>query len=325
MRLILVLFTIIISLFGSLALGTEDAESELPWWAVTPEEVMAAPCKSQRPPTPSEMIAKIENVPGKKQNLELRGIPFKKQSSQLLKYFDDLHTYDLSLRDIQTPLYFKSKCTTVLCAVGDIYGSDLGLRLLYMQITFGMNGSHIRTKNASSWEIKEIDEVLQALNDYPPSLYPVAYNKRLVHFTRGRFYRGGERTIANASIELFDNWNNLSFPERQQTLLHEIGHTLAYKKNLDRSPDWLKIGGWEEFVNETNGYKYKDYRLIDPTRSVSAYGQTNPSEDFAESVVAYRFKGDWLKKNHPQKYQFLKKEAFAGFEYLHNQVCPTSY
>lgn len=295
------------------------------WWAVSPEEVMSAPCKSQRPPTNQEMQARLLKLSGPVESKVVFGVRFKNEYSAKIKYFTDLHTYDLSLRGTNPPLEFKTDCPAALCAMKEIYGNAIGLRLFYMMVHFGINGSHLRTKNAAAWEVSELDEVLQALNDYPPSLFPVSYNKRLVHFARGKFYRGGERTIANASIELFDNWNKLSFPERQQTLLHELGHLLAYNKNLDRSAEWLKISGWEEFTEIINGHAFKSYRLIDPSKSVSMYGQTSPSEDFAESVVAYRFIGDRLKKSQPEKYDFLKREAFAGFEYLNNHICPTSY
>jgi Mlc titration factor MtfA (ptsG expression regulator) len=33
--------------------------------------------------------------------------------------------------------------------------------------------------------------------------------------------------------------------------------------------------------------------------AVSGYGATNPAEDFAETVVAYRYNGGALKKTHP--------------------------
>lgn len=296
------------------------AEVELPWWAVSPEEVLAAPCKTQAAPSLGQIMQDLQTISGGKSSQIINGISFRNESPALLKFFADLNRLDISLNG-QPELKFQSRCTQVLCAVQEIYGATEGLQLLFLLKTYGFNGSHLRTKHASAWTAAELDEVLQALGDYPLHLYPVAYNKRLVHFTRGKRYTIGDRTIANASIEIFDLWNELSFAERQQTLLHELGHTLAYNKRLDSSPQWLSLGGWKEVRRKYNGIEYRDYVLEDPSKAVSEYGMENPSEDFAESVVAYRFAVRRLKQNHPLKYDFLKTQAFASREYLSEEQC----
>lgn len=299
----------------NLLLGSEAWALE--WWATTPEEVMQAPCKTLRPPTFEE----IENGllgKGALTSAKVNGIQFKSEKSDLIQLFKDLHTLDSSLRD-KPELQFSVSCDKVVCAMKSIYGEKEGLQLLYLMKVFGFNGSHLRTKFASAWRSDELNEILQALSDYPLSLYPVAYNKRLVHFTRGMGY--GDLIIANATIEIFDPWNEMSFPERQQTFLHELGHTLSYKNKLDVSAEWLRIAGWKESVVTKNGVPYKTYKLIDPTKSVSEYGQDSPSEDFAETVVAYRFNGAKLLQNQPDKYLFIKRYVFLEKEYLSHNQC----
>nr|BFD62829.1 hypothetical protein BdHM001_15100 [Bdellovibrio sp. HM001] len=296
------------------------AMPELPWWAASADEVLQAPCKSQRAPTVEFMETSLRKMPGPTQSKTLHGISFKNENSSLLQLFSDLHTFDLSLRG-KPELRFSSSCNQVLCAMKEIYGEKEGVQLLFLLKQFGFNGSHLRTTKASAWYASELDEILQALQDYPLHLYPVAYNKRLVHFTRGQRYSFGENIIANASMEIFDRWNELPFGERQQTFLHELGHTLAYRQRLDTSADWLRIAGWKEVQKSYEGRSYKDYVLEKPEKAVSEYGTLNPSEDFAESVVAYRFKGRDLLNQQPEKYQYLKTKIFANQEFLSEDQC----
>lgn len=304
-----------------LVTASESANAqELNWWAATSQEVILAPCKSLRAPSLRDMEVTLNKTNGPLKSQRLHGISFKNESTELLKLFGDLHKLDISLRG-KPELQFDLACDKVLCAVRKIYGDLEGTQLLYLLKIFGFNGSHLRTTSASAWTAEELDEILQALADYPLHLYPVEYNKRLIHFTRGKRYAFGRDIVANASMEIFDLWNELSAPERQQTFLHELGHTLAYKKNLDTSAEWLRIGGWQEIRRTVNGIVYKDYTLKDLSKAVSEYGKLNPSEDFAESVVAYRFTGDRLKSLQPEKYAFLKQQVFASQEYLSQTLC----
>ncbi|UXR63707.1 hypothetical protein EZJ49_11560 [Bdellovibrio bacteriovorus] len=313
MRLYLSAFLIIWSL-------TSKAAETLPWWAASAEEVLQAPCKTQRPPTAEFMEQALTKLPGSSQSRVLHGISFKNENSSLLQLFADLHTYDLSLRG-KPELRFTTSCTRVLCAMKELYGNSEGVQLLFLLKQFGFNGSHLRTTKASAWSASELNEILQALQDYPLHLYPVVYNKRLIHFTRGQRYSFGENIIANASMEIFDAWNELPFGERQQTLLHELGHTLAYRQRLDTSAEWLAIGGWKEVQKNFEGHNYRDYVLEKPEKAVSEYGMLNPSEDFAESVVAYRFNGRRLLAQQKEKYFFLKAKIFANQEFLSEDQC----
>ncbi|UOE99941.1 hypothetical protein [Bdellovibrio reynosensis] len=298
-----------------------SAAPALEWWAASATDVMQAPCKTQRPPSPDSILTALQGS-GLLVTKKVNGITFKNEKADLVQFFTDLHKLDLSLRD-KPELNFSSNCDKVLCAVKEIYGNTEGPQLLYLLKTFGFNGSHLRSKYASAWHSDELNEILQALFDYPLSLYPVSYNKRLVHFTRGMGF--GPMVIANASIEIFDPWNDLSFPERQQTFLHELGHTLSYKSKLDVSEEWLKVAGWKAYKAQKNKISYTQYQLIDPSKAVSEYGMENPSEDFAETVVAYRFTGAKLKTHQPHKYSFMKNKVFYGQEYLPETQCSLSF
>ncbi|WP_413577249.1 hypothetical protein ACLVWU_03150 [Bdellovibrio sp. HCB290] len=293
----------------------------LEWWSVAPSQVATAPCKIQRPPSDSEMLAELQPSSLKKKSETLYGIKFKDEDPELLQLFRDLHSMDISLSGA-APLTLKSHCDKVVCSTQSIYGPRVGIQLLYMLKHFGFNGSHLRAANASPWTSDELDDVLAALSDYPIELYPLDYNRKLIHGKRGSRVKLPEgESVANSTMEIFDYWNNLTLPERQQTLLHELGHVVARKKNLDESPEWLKVGGWAvRDANKSN----RTYSLVDPSKAVSLYGKTNPHEDFAESVVAFRFGGSRLKTEQPLKYDLLKERVFDGKEYLSSSACLAS-
>lgn len=55
---------------------------------------------------------------------------------------------------------------------------------------------------------------------------------------------------------------------------------------------------------------------------ISKYGESNPSEDFAESLTAYRYNPAGLKKAAPEKYNFIKDRIFNGQEFINHSSCP---
>lgn len=294
------------------------------WWSVSPEQVGNAPCKNRRAPSDAEMMKFLQPSSLNKKSENIFGISFQDEDPELLQLFRDLHSYDISMAGAK-PLVLKSSCNKVVCSAQAIYGSRVGIQILFMLKRYGFNGSHLRTANSSLWRSDELDDVLTALSDYPMELYPLDYNRKLVHVKRGNRMRlpMGE-SVANSTMEIYDMWNDISQLERQQTLLHELGHVVARKDNIDDSAAWLKIAGWQARVRNVKGSPIMDYTLIDPSKAVSSYGKTNPREDFAETVVAYRFNGASLKVRQPEKYEFLKSHVFDGKEYLSSQACLTS-
>lgn len=295
------------------------------WWAVSPEQVTGAPCKNHRPPTDSEMLQFLQPSSLNKKSENLFGISFKNEDPELLQLFRDLHSYDISMAGAK-PLILKSNCDKVLCAVQAIYGARVGIQILFMLKRYGFNGSHLRTAKASLWRSDELDDVLTALSDYPIELYPLDYNRKLVHVTRGnRMKLPMGESVANSTMEIYDMWNDISQAERQQTLLHELGHVVARKDNVDESTPWFKVSGWQMRIRtDKNGRAVQDFILTDTSKAVSSYGKTNPREDFAESVTAYRFGGAIMKADHAEKYDFLKQRVFDGKEYLSSQACLAS-
>ncbi|WP_413580461.1 hypothetical protein [Bdellovibrio sp. HCB288] len=294
----------------------------LEWWSVLPQQVATAPCKNTRSPSDAEMLLDLQSSSLTKKSETLFGIAFTNEDPQLLQLFRDLHSYDVTMIKAN-PLSLKSHCDKVICSAQSIYGPRVGIQLLYMLKHFGFNGSQLRTVNASAWRSDELDDILAALSDYPIELYPLDYNRKLIHATRGASMKTPEgESVANSTMEIYDFWNKLSLAERQQTLLHELGHVVARKNNLDESAEWLKVAGWVQ--RNSKGKSGMNYSLVDPSKAVSLYGKTNPHEDFAESVVAYRFGGAKLKSEQSEKYEFLKNQVFDGKEYLSPTACLAS-
>jgi hypothetical protein len=83
------------------------------------------------------------------------------------------------------------------------------------------------------------------------------------------------------------------------TLTHEVGHNVHYNMRVDN----LELANeWEALYHQEAGF-------------VSAYARTNEFEDFAESYRAYVREPETLLLYSPQKYEFMRINVFAGYEY----------
>lgn len=88
----------------------------------------------------------------------------------------------------------------------------------------------------------------------------------------------------------------------QGTLVHEMSHCFqAVYPNIQREFErkFWPYGRWGGPISP----------------SVSAYGNTQPVEDFAESCRMYWQAGKIMKQRFPDRYQFLKQYVFDGIEY----------
>ncbi len=221
--------------------------------------------------------------------------------------------------NIQNKYSINPNCEKVICAVKKIFGEKLGPKLLYMNKKFGLNGSDISFSNSSRLHNDEIDRMIRAAQDFPPSFFPMKSNKRFIKFKRGHTLKiYGPEVIANAMIVFFDSWNDLGNNEMMEyTAFHELGHYAAQELGLDDNAEWLSIGGWiDKDGKQTTSKKDK---------CTSEYGQTNPAEDFAESVAAYRYNPNLFKRISPEKYNYIKEVVFQGLEYTSSDKCnPTN-
>ncbi|HLD98628.1 MAG TPA: hypothetical protein VJB59_00115 [Bdellovibrionota bacterium] len=288
--------------------------------AVTDKELKRAACLRTEPFTNQEITRWLSDQLGtEKIAATVHGVAFKNESPFLIELFRKLTTRQRDLFGFDPPVQkkFKSQCEQVMCALEEIFGAKEAPKLVYMLGRYGMNGSHEAYESAAPWTPQELDELILAFSDLPATVLPVESNKRLVHYTRGES-RVGAGVHANALIEVYDRWNQGTKESRRHTIFHEFGHYLADAVEADVHPDWLKLSAWTSKPSRP-GSKISavddSFRMGMPETAVSSYGRKNPAEDFAETVSAYRYNPEWLKKVNAKKYEFMKEVIFDGIEY----------
>lgn len=299
----------------------EELKAAIDWHAASDDEVRKAHCTAKNAPTAAEMTKWLTDKQSSPNiDRKVNGISFEDESIENIEAFRHLTTFVdiVGYKDPAKHKDFSSTCKKVDCALSEIFGSQTGQQLLYMQRRYGMNGSHIVRDNASAWKKEELDDVILSLSDFPEGVMPVQESRTLIHAPRGK---SSGNTLANAVITIFDLWHTQSKEQRRATVTHEVGHVIAGITDSDEHDDWKKLSGWstKEFVQDGK-------TLSVPTASneaaiVSEYGTTNEREDFAEAVVAYRYSPGKLKEKSPEKYNMLKSVVFDNVEYSSEQAC----
>lgn len=298
----------------------------LEWWAASPEQVRNAKCNNPTALSEKEMKKFLESKgTHNKVSESFHGMDFVDEDPYLLELLKLLTTYSNPYdrltgkdKEKQTKFEIPQGCKKVMCAANSLFGEKNALRFLYTLGKYNMNMSHFQDEDLAPWETKEVDLILESLDDLPPTLFPFDEHRRLMHFKRGYAPQSGNTpdgaVIANAQIMVFSYWETiLSKEEQMTTIIHEIGHNIGSRFELDDSKEWLDISGWEE--TEGKWKATKDDTII------SEYGSTNPFEDFAESTLAYRYNGENLKKRSPEKYDFIKKYVYQGLEFDKEENC----
>ncbi|UXR65968.1 hypothetical protein EZJ49_06870 [Bdellovibrio bacteriovorus] len=227
--------------------------------------------------------------------------------------------------NFQQAFKISSSCNKALCAVQKIFGPEVGPQMLYLMDQFDINTSPYAFINASTFTAAEIADVIRTLELVHPDQLPFGSNKKLIHFKRGytraSYGDDGGNVVANATIELFDSWTEQSSIMRQYSLYHEIAHNHSDNQfsDYDRSTIWLDISDWKETKKGDFDSLRKKAKQGHPF--VSRYGETNPFEDFAESLTAYRFNPSWLKQKSKDKYNLIKLLVHDGLEYTSTRDC----
>ncbi|MNK07852.1 hypothetical protein D3C87_257720 [compost metagenome] len=294
------------------------------YFSVSDHDIANAKCVKPVP-TNSEMEAWLNKYAGeKKENRKEPGIEFKDESPELLKLFDKLTTSEAKVK-----AKVDSQCTKVLCAVKEIFGDEEGPQMLYLLGKYGLNGSALSYEERSFWMTHELRPALQALEDMPEGLLPLGDNKQFSRFKRGQSLKiyeemesHGGCVRANSNMTFFDCAFANKPREQTRTTYHELSHHVAEQLGLDESKKWLEISGWEEMPMAAGGASFNsNWEASNEACLISKYGSTNPHEDFAESMVAYRYNPERLKGQCPEKYKFLKDRVYKGIEYTSVKAC----
>lgn len=229
---------------------------------------------------------------------------------------------NLIVMDPDTAIIFHPNCMDVLCAVQEVFGKQVGLRLAYLYGKYQLNGSHLRYSLSSIYTIAELDEVLMALQDLPQDFFPIGADIQLTRFLRNEQSDRGIHPciLADSTMRLFDAWEIASSDFKRETLIHEMAHAIAQKSfsDIDLSEDWLALSTWKQAPYTSITKKTGIYRQ----EFVSDYAMTQPREDFAESFTAYVYQPALLRNHNFGKYEFLRDRIFKGKEFSDPNNCP---
>lgn len=207
------------------------------------------------------------------------------------------------------------KCQSKACKLEELFKSnELIEKTIFLLFKYGLNTSPYANKDAALLNLEQMDAIIKGVILLPSHLPKLWTSKRLVrHIIEDIGYTGRGLIFANASIELYAPWDReLDEDGKAYSLFHELGHNLAYFYNLNYSSFWWDMSGW---IDHPMGWRYNRDEMV------SLYGQSNPSEDAAESIAAYRLNPTHLKKVSPKKYAFIRDYIFLGQEYLNGSSC----
>lgn len=290
-------------------------EDGIDWWSANDEMVKNAKCQEQVP-TLKEINLYFDNFPKKRKKAVILGFPVENESQEMITALTDLLYKDDWSGKHKGNYAGKvpATCKKVKCIAESIFGNELGPKLLYLKQRYGFNSSEYVHANSSRLNIDEVDTLIKSSSYLPNFLLPLDKNKQMTVFKRG--YAPADSspdTIANATITFFNPWIEQSSEMKKYTVFHEMSHYVAGEFNLDENSAWLNISGWTKTGDNWKKTKNNIYS--------SKYGITNPWEDFAEAMSAYRFNPNLLKKASPEKYDFLKEIVFQGIEYTDEESC----
>ncbi|ASD62312.1 hypothetical protein [Bdellovibrio bacteriovorus] len=312
------------------------AAEELDWWAANERQVKSAVCRLKLPVTTEEIQRYYKNLPvedGYEAGThEVAGVVLNNERPHLVLAFSRLLTLgresaspEKVIKDFQKEFKIGPGCDKALCAAQKIFGADVGPQMLYLMDRFDVNTSPYSFTSASLFTAGEIADVIRTFELVKPDQLPFGFNKQLIKFKRGytraSYGNDGGKVLANASIELFDSWSEQSSIMRQYTLYHEIAHNHSDNQfsDYDRSVTWLELSNWKE--SKAGGFEVEKKKALQGHPFVSRYGESNPFEDFAESVTAYRFSPNLLKKKSAEKYNLIKYLVHDGQEYTSSKNC----
>lgn len=301
------------------------ADKLLDWFSANDSQIKNAPCKTKSPPSLQDMQKYIDSIAFGMTNGSVNGASFKLEAPQLLSAFTDLVTLrdaygirpEKTQPDIQERYKINPECEKVMCAMEKIWGKETAIKMMYIKLKYNFNTSELAFQDSERFRRDELDDVLMALEDLPPHLSKLgARNQRLTRFTKGYTLARYEdhSPIANAVIMLFDPWVKQKKEKRQYTIFHELAHNVSHKlKDMDESTEWLGLTGWIQKGDDWQEDKNNCYP--------SGYAATNPWEDYAESLSAYRYNGARFKQLCPEKYNFIKSKVFNNIEYTDAKTC----
>lgn len=290
-------------------------------WAASSDNIKNAPCKG-KVPNLKEMkeynnsLEKSEKSPG---ITTINGAEFENESKEMIYIFDMLAKHrkysGTNFPEEKQPDYShltKGDCKKARCALKSLLGEEYAENAIYLLSKYELNISPVnipKDKNIK-FPAEELKSIHQSIVDIPTSFFPIEKNRSL---KRSNVERGS--TLANATITFFEGFKKYNHHEKAGVCNHEFSHNFSDIGDFDESKEWLALSGWTLEDAPTLADKENKEWKKSNDNFVSEYAMANPGEDFAESMVAYRYNPELFKAVAPKKYSFIKELVYKGREY----------
>jgi len=288
------------------------------FYAVYDPEVKAAACKTNETPSLSEIKAYLDLRAAKQAKTSgevASGVTLQNETAETI---DALHWMLKELPASRLPSI--QACDSASCVTNALWGDELGTKLSYLMVRFGLNASEYGIRSVSRFSLDQLNVLIQAVHDLPNFMLPFGRNIpfNLLHYDpRFRF-----QAVSNATITFFNGWENATPEMKQYATMHELSHRMAYRSTsyyLDLQKDWLALGDWSRTKDVKNPWQHGAGKCF-----ISGYSEQAPDEDFAETASAYRYAAKRLQQTCPLKYAYMKEKVFQGVEYLNDASCESA-
>gem|GEM_PF-6257763 len=200
------------------------------------------------------------------------------------------------------------------------------MRMQFDRRTYENYVEYASNELESIWTLEQVNVVKEVLSNLPKQLTTFEYMKNIYllpdHYFLMRdrsiprqrpnivaitgnptFYNGqlkNEGIMVLFPFPFYRFGNNL---DSKKTLVHELAHAwdhaTEHRKGhmISSEEEW-----WSLSWKKNNG----DFSPLPRSYFVSDYAMTSPVEDFAESVATFFYNPEFLKKNCPKKWLFIK-------------------
>ncbi len=286
-------------------------------------EVESAVCRSESWPSLSEMrnyVLSQSFKPRDFSNNSFSGmsVTLRDESPYLIKRFKSL---------VHSGVKISNKdCESVSCLNKEIFQEERGILYLYMLMKYKLNFSdlsHSKNSTLNRWGPSDLNLFKKVLNPLPENLFKGRSEYKIfknfftgsTHALPKRIY--GKLDPGNKALTFFSDWSRLGKRNQKEYIIfHELSHIIDEKHGgLSNSKEWISFSRWGLKRGKLEWKAGKKNNLI------SDYASVAPSEDFAESLYAYRYIPDKLKLVSPKKYNFIKEKVFKGLTFESKNSC----
>jgi hypothetical protein len=229
-----------------------------------------------------------------------------------------------------------SGCETLQCAFTKLFGSkEAAMQMfnIHAKSNYILSLDQSINQNLADqiWSPREVRELDAAISKMPSVLKNLPRLDKINRMGDGLRRKQHNASVAafasvggESQLVIYDNgltsltknknpYDKISWP--QEVLIHELCHHYDYKGyhengtmySEQRNSSFARLSGWRE---ETGSKGQVEWKYSPNAKFVSAYAQTQPAEDFAETCMNYVLNPKRLKEKAPNKYAYMKRHIF---------------